>query len=141
MPDLSPVILIEDDEDDFQLILSAYQATGCKRPVVWFDKPIEALTFLIESEETPFMIIADINMPMMNGFDLRRLMRETKVRTLMAVPFFFLTTSKEADLMKNGYELMVQGFFVKPVEFKQLIGIVDFMVQYATQASEAYAFA
>ncbi len=131
MTEHAPVILIEDDPDDLFLFQAAYRETGCAVPLKWFHDPDEALAYLKTTRDTPFMIIADIHMPGMDGMALRTLMRETKLQTLRAIPFFFLTTSAGAEQMQRGYELLVQGFFIKPASTGALVEIITSMIEYA----------
>ncbi len=136
MNDPAPVILIEDDPDDMMSISAAYQETGCPHPLQCFDRPDAALAYLHTTTDVPFMIIADVNMPGMDGLAMRSLMRGTKLHTMAAVPFYFLAASAETRQLHRGFELLIQGFFIKPVSFSDLVEIIAFMVKYATVASE-----
>ena len=66
-----PILLIEDDEDDQLLISQAIHRLALANPVHIFHNGQEALAYLEATKEQPFLILCDINMPLLNGLELR----------------------------------------------------------------------
>lgn len=72
------------------------------------------------------LIIVDVNMPVMDGFEMIR-----NVKTLPKcknTPIVFLTTESSADKKEKGKELGVSGWMVKPFESDALIKIVKMLL-------------
>ena len=66
-----PILLIEDDVDDQEFITDALQMLGVKNPVEIFDNGQKAYDFLLTTELQPFIILSDVNLPIMNGLQLK----------------------------------------------------------------------
>ncbi len=108
-----PILLIEDDEDDQFLISQALQSLSISNPVQIFLTGFEALTYLETTTEQPFLILCDINMPLLSGLELRGLINQNERLRRKAIPFVFLTTTANAEYVQKAYDESVQGFFQK----------------------------
>lgn len=78
-----------------------------------FSNGQEALDFLRTTELKPFLILTDINMPVMGGLELRRRINDDEELKRKSIPFVFLTTSATQHAVNAAYEMSVQGFFEK----------------------------
>jgi CheY-like chemotaxis protein len=119
-----PVILIDDDKDDCEIVREALQETGCGNEVIAFADPQEAFDALhiIIKKQTPFLIFCDINLPSMNGIELKQKIDNDKELRSKSIPFIFLSTAGEQKLVKKAYECCtVQGFFMKETKMSTLI--------------------
>jgi CheY-like chemotaxis protein len=67
-----PVIIIDDDPDDQEMIGRIFSKMSLENPVRKFHDGEEALRYLRTTKEKPFIIICDINMPIMNGIQLKQ---------------------------------------------------------------------
>lgn len=125
-----PIILVEDDMDDQEIIIDALQTLGLQNEIKTFDTGQKALDFLKIMERQPFMIISDVNLPVMNGLQLKSEIQNNEYLRSKSIPFIFLTTSGDKKAVEEAYELQVQGFFVKEITYeginKQLRGIIDY---------------
>jgi len=125
-----PIILVEDDMDDQEIIIDALQTLGLQNEIKTFDTGQKALDFLKKMEKQPFMIISDVNLPVMNGLQLKSEIQNNEDLRSKSIPFIFLTTSGDKKAVEEAYELQVQGFFVKEITYeginKQLRGIIDY---------------
>lgn len=125
-----PIILVEDDPDDQEFIKDALRMLQVKNDVEIFENGQKAFDFLKKAEKQPFMIISDVNLPVMNGLQLREEIQKDEVLRCKCIPFIFLTTSAETKAVKEAFYLAVQGFFVKENSFKgiqqQLKQIIDY---------------
>jgi len=66
-----PVIIIEDDQDDKELLEEVFKKLNYPNQLLFFKDGEEALIFLNEMSVVPFLILSDINLPRLDGFALR----------------------------------------------------------------------
>ncbi len=125
-----PILLIEDDVDDQEIIIDALETMGVQNEIKTFDNGQKALDFLKIMVEQPFLIISDVNLPVMNGLQLKYEIQNNEYLRTKSIPFIFLTTSGDKKAVEEAYQLQVQGFFVKEITYeginKQLRGIMDY---------------
>ena len=124
------IVVIEDDPDDQELFKYILSSLGLQNEILIFKNGLEAYTYLAETHDIPFIIFSDINMPVMNGFELRKKMQAYGKLSLLTVPFIFITTGDtEAEPLKN-FLPYTQGIYSKPrtlPDFKKLVKeIIDF---------------
>lgn len=73
-----PIIVIEDDLDDQEMLKQVFKELNYPNKVIYFSEAHEALDYLIFTSLKPFIILSDINMPKLNGFQLRELIQNSK---------------------------------------------------------------
>lgn len=127
---MSPIILIEDDEEDQLLIKECIVSIDHEHDLRVFSNGEEMLAYLMKTTERPFLIICDINMPKMDGLALRSALNEHEFLRKKSIPFVFFSTTAANDAVTKAYELTVQGFFVKPSTFNELTTVLTLMLQY-----------
>jgi CheY-like chemotaxis protein len=79
-----PVIIIEDDLDDKEMLEEVFKKLGYPNELLFFGDGESALDFLNESSVIPFIILSDINMPKLDGFALRDKIKWTQTYNLSA---------------------------------------------------------
>lgn len=125
-----PIILVEDDMDDQEFIIDALKLLEVPNEVRTFDNGQKALDFLKITDKQPFLIISDVNLPVMNGLQLKHEIQKNEYLRSKSIPFIFLSTSAESKAVKEAYDLNVQGFFVKEITYEgihqQLKGIIQY---------------
>jgi len=125
-----PIMYIDDDADDQELFKNAITSLGIKRSIISFWNGAEALQYLQSQDTCPFIIFCDVNMPKMDGFQLRKRIRENRELALHCVPFIFYSTNADERYVNMAYELTVQGYFKKPSDGEkikeQLKRIIDY---------------
>lgn len=125
-----PIILVEDDVDDQEFITDALQMLAIKNQIKIFDNGQKALDYLKTTEQQPFIILSDVNLPIMNGLQLKSEIQQTEYLRTKAIPFVFLSTSADSKAVYDAFELNVQGFFVKENTYdgiqQQLKQIIDY---------------
>ncbi|HYH13638.1 MAG TPA: response regulator, partial [Flavisolibacter sp.] len=114
MTKTGPIIIVEDDPEDQEVIADVLQLNGVKNELKFFDNGKLALDYLLKTTDNPFLIICDINMPVMNGLELRKEINKSDVLTQKSIPFVFYTTHAEKHAVEEAYRMSVQGFFQKP---------------------------
>ena len=114
-----PILLIEDDEDDQFLLQRMIHELGVPNQVRFFANGQEVLDYLLITEEQPFIILCDVNMPIMNGIELRRKIDESEFLKRKAVPFIFLSTYAAPHVVDESYRMTIQGFFKKEGKYDE----------------------
>lgn len=109
-----PIIIIEDNAGDQRIFEEIFKKLKFENELLFYDDGIEALEFLNHTNKIPFLVISDINMPKMNGFELRSRIQENKDLSRMCVPFLFFSTGGDKKSVEDAYAMSVQGFFRKP---------------------------
>jgi len=125
-----PIIIIEDDADDQELMSEIFKELQVPNLIRFFDSCMKALNYLMTTIEKPFLIISDINLPAMTGLELCRRITENESLKIKTIPFVFLTTTSEQKVITQAYQMFVQGFFVKPGSIRELKEMVRMIVDY-----------
>ena len=125
-----PVVVIEDDEDDQFMLDEIFKKLNYSNKVVFFKDGNEALAYLNKTEVVPFLILSDINMPLINGFELRNRVATNEKLHVKCIPYLFFTTSATKQSVLDAYALSVQGFFVKPNSLGKLEDIIRKIMDY-----------
>ena len=125
-----PIVVIEDDADDQALFAAAFSEIDCPNQVLFFTDGTDALDYLLSSHEQPFLILSDINLPKLNGFQLRDKVHNNEQLKLKCIPYLFFTTSAEQQYVIDAYSKSVQGFFSKPHSYSELVRILQNIVEY-----------
>jgi CheY-like chemotaxis protein len=81
--------------------------------IVIDDDGEEALHFLKSSFDYPCIILCDINMPKITGFELRRTINSNHALRERSVLFIFYSTVANIRQVREAYDITVQGFFIK----------------------------
>ncbi|WP_026350855.1 response regulator [Dyadobacter beijingensis] len=115
-----PIISIEDDVDDQFLIKSVVEELDIPNDLLFFSNGVDALLYLETTREQPFLIICDINMPVMNGLELRERIDRNEYLRKKSIPFVFLSTADNPHVIETAYDSTIQGFFKKENSFEDL---------------------
>ncbi len=127
---LDPILLVEDDIDDCELLQQALTEAGSKNPFICFQSGDEALSYLKKTSDNVFLIISDVNMPRMNGLDLKKNINQDDHLNNKNIPFVFLSTSSTWLVVKEAHSLCPQGYFKKPNNILELTVIAKNIVNY-----------
>ncbi len=125
-----PIIIIEDDIDDQELLTDVFRDLDCGNKVMFFGDGEAALQFLINTDVEPFIIFSDINMPKLSGMQLRDKVHENEDLRLKSIPYLFFSTSAEQQHVIDAYSKSIQGFFVKPTTYKELKSTIGTIIDY-----------
>lgn len=125
-----PIIIIEDDEDDRFLLEEVFNLLAYPNEVVYFPDGLSALDYLHSSDNIPFVILSDINLPKLNGFELRDKLHTDAELKLKCIPYLFFSTALNQKAVIDAYSTSAQGFFVKPSSFEDLHSTIKTIVEY-----------
>jgi CheY-like chemotaxis protein len=128
-----PLLLVEDDLDDQELIMVALQELGVLNPVRHFKDAESALNFLRSEEELPFLIVSDVNMPRVSGLDFKGHIESSIQLKMKKIPFVFLSTAATDNYVSEAFLLNAQGFFVKGSSFNDLKNALKTILDYWTR--------
>jgi pilus assembly protein CpaE len=117
------VLLVDDEEQIRKLLESALQRHGYE--VVTASDGVEALRQI--RAQIPDLIVTDVNMPNMNGFELTRRLRADH-RTAR-VPIVMLSARKHADDILTGYAEGADEYIAKPIEMAVLTAKIDVLIK------------
>ncbi len=125
------ILLVEDNPTDAELTMRALKRKNMANQVVWVKDGEEALDFIFAKgeyshrnpDDLPKLILLDLRMPKVDGLEvLQRIKAEENTRK---IPVVVLTSSKEDRDIVESYELGVNSYVSKPVEFDQFIDAVS----------------
>jgi CheY-like chemotaxis protein len=123
---LKPILLVEDDPRDLELTLVALERSQLANEVVIVRDGEAALEYLTRSGEyasrnegNPAVVLLDLKLPKVNGLEVLQTVRTTE--SLRSIPVVMLTSSHEESDVLRSYQLGVNAYVVKPVEFKQFV--------------------
>lgn len=131
-----PIIIIEDNKKDQLLYQIALQNLNVHNQVLFFDDGRDALEYLETTKDNPFLIICDINMPQMDGLDLRHRIAANPYLKKKATPFVFMSSTPSSANVKEAYELSVQGFFRKADGANGLERVLAMLLEYWSECIE-----
>jgi len=119
------ILLVEDNPDDQALTLRALHKNHLANEVVTADDGIKAIEYLFGptiSANPPALVLLDLKLPKVDGLEvLRRIRADERTRRL---PVVVLTSSKEDRDLTESYNLGVNSYVCKPVDFNQFIEAV-----------------
>lgn len=132
MREVVNILVVEDDEIDVEFLRRLLTKNAIKNPVYHAVNGIEALEIMRGENERdkvpkPFIVLLDINMPMMNGIEFLRELRGDE--SLKDSVVFVLTTSPRDEDKSNAYQLNVAGYFLKK-DVKELINLLSLYWQF-----------
>lgn len=130
MNKLGPIVIIDNDLDDLDLIGDALQSIKVTNKVLLFSRATEFLKYMREDNESAFFILCDINMPNMDGIELFKIISADPYLSTNCFPFLFFSTSAGHNQIDKAYEMNIQGYFKKPSTFDGLILMLEGIIAY-----------
>lgn len=124
MSELKKILVAEDDANDVELILAALGKYNIANEVIIVEDGAEALDYLhrrgsyeTRAEGNPVLVLLDIKMPKVDGLEVLREIRANE--RLKMIPTAMLTSSREEGDLLVSYQLGVNAYVVKPVDFNE----------------------
>jgi CheY-like chemotaxis protein len=125
-----PILLVEDSQDNILLVRYAVQKAGIRTPLEVVTSGEQAIHYLGGTNgysdwnqfPLPAIVLLDLKMPGMNGFDVLKWIRERP--GLKALRVAMLTSSDLPSEIKQAHELGANIFLTKPVQLERLIEIM-----------------
>ena len=114
MPRRPKVLVVDDEPDYLQIAARIALKAGCA--VVTAPTALEGVA--LAAAERPDMILLDVGLPDISGFEAARRIR--KVPALAAVPIIFFTVRSELDMVAEGLKLGAAGYVLNPFDPDEL---------------------
>lgn len=125
-----PIIIIEDDTDDQDIMVDVFNELHYNNKVIFFADSLKALEYLTETRVEPFLVLSDINMPKLSGIELREKVHNNEDLRMKSIPYLFFSTSAEQRHVVDAYSRSIQGFFIKPNTYEKLKNTMFKIVEY-----------
>ena len=129
MIDLKRILLVEDNPNDIELTLEAMAQHNLANRVVVLNDGVEAMEYLNcegpfknRKKENPAVILLDIKMPRMDGIEVLQAIKSNP--ELKTIPVVMLSSSREEPDLLKCYEIGVNAYVVKPVNFRDFFDAV-----------------
>ena len=123
---LKPILLVEDNPHDLELTLVALSRSQLANEVVVVRDGAEALDYLMRRggfagrpSGNPAVVLLDLKLPKVDGLEVLKEIRTSA--QLKSMPVVMLTSSKEEQDLVRSYELGVNAYVVKPVDFADFV--------------------
>jgi CheY-like chemotaxis protein len=124
MAPLKRILLAEDSERDVELTLAALDEHNLANEVIVANDGAEALDYLHgrgkfagHANGLPVVVLLDLKMPKVDGLEVLKQMRDDE--KLKHIPVVMITSSREEQDLLKSYQLGVNAYVVKPVDFQQ----------------------
>lgn len=136
-----PIIIIEDDADDQEFLTEVFQKLNYDNKILFFFDGQEALDYIDKSNDPPFLILSDINMPKLDGFALRDKLKTDSKLSNKCIPYLFFSTAANQKAVIDAYSQSVQGFFVKQNSIAELEKTIVAIMEYWRRCAAPNDFA
>jgi CheY-like chemotaxis protein len=127
---LKPILLVEDNPNDLELTLVALDKSQLANEVIVARDGQEAIDYLTNEGEwrerapgNPAVILLDLKLPKIDGLEVLDMIRSNAA--LKSIPVVMLTSSREEQDLIRSYELGVNAYVVKPVEFAEFVEAIS----------------
>ncbi|MBD9396620.1 response regulator [Pseudomonas sp. PDM11] len=127
---LKPILLVEDNPHDLELTLIALERSQLANDVIVMRDGAEALDYLFRRGDhadrlpgNPAIMMLDLKLPKVDGLEVLKAVRDSA--ELRSMPIVMLTSSREGPDLQRAYELNVNAYVVKPVEFKAFVSAIS----------------
>ena len=125
------ILLVEDNESDAEMTIRALKKSGLANTVLHLNDGAEALDFIFAEgeysgrlvEKIPKLILLDLKMPRVNG--IKVLLKIKADKRTKKIPVVMLTSSQEDPDIQRCYDLGVNSYVVKPVEFEEFYKVIS----------------
>lgn len=130
------IIIVEDDPNDYEITLRILKRRGMAGSVIWLKDGEEALIYVeklrgiinADGKRLPRIVILDIKLPKVVGFEVLRILKEDEV--LRYIPVIVFSSSNQDRDLAHAARLYANSYIVKPVEYDAYARCIDEIVTY-----------
>jgi two-component system response regulator len=117
------ILLVEDNPDDANLAIRALKKNNLANHLLHLEDGQQAIDYIFNEDNTmPRLILLDLKMPKVDGLEVLKKLKTDEKKKL--IPVVMLTSSKEETDIVKTYQLGVNAYIVKPVDFDQFVRAV-----------------
>ena len=125
-----PVVIVNDDEDDRAILEEAWKDLGFPNQLIFFTKGEDVLQHLRSESSPPFLVLCDVNIPRMDGFELKEKILNDSSINYKSIPFVYWSDEVSKSQIEKAYDLGGNGFFVKGNTFERIKKSLSSIVEY-----------
>jgi CheY-like chemotaxis protein len=125
-----PIVIIEDDPDDQEILQEVFNSLDYENEIKFFFDGELALEYIRKEDVVPFLILSDINMPKLDGFQLKKKVQTDAELQIKCIPYLFFTTASDKKSVIDAYSVSAQGFFIKDQSHSELKKTISIMIEY-----------
>jgi CheY-like chemotaxis protein len=130
------ILLVEDNPDDIELTLRAFKKNNISNKVITAKNGVEALDYLFgkglyagrEIKDLPILIMLDLNLPKIDGFEVLKAIRQNEITKLL--PVVILTSSNQKEDVAACSKLGANSYIHKPIDFNEFMEAVKLLGLY-----------
>lgn len=130
------ILLVEDSDEDAEITIRALKKKSVANEVHWVKDGVEALDFICargkyqgrDPKNLPQVVLLDLRMPKLDGLEVLKALRADP--RLKLLPVVVLTSSTEEEDIVRSYELGVNSYVSKPVNFEEFSQVVEQLGMY-----------
>ncbi|EAZ90117.1 response regulator [Crocosphaera chwakensis] len=136
------ILLVEDDYNDILLIQRAFRKAEIRQPMMQVSDGEEAIAYLSREGKyadkniypTPLLVLLDLKLPRRSGLEVLAWIRQhPRLKRLLVV---VLSSSKENSDLNHAYDLGINSYLVKPVNFQDFVKLIQLVEAYWLQRNE-----
>ncbi len=116
------IVVAEDDEEDYLFVLESLKNAGLFGDLTRVTDGEALIEHLRSCQTLPALVVLDLNMPKVDGREALKIMRGDPL--LRGIPVAVLTSSPTEEDVVRAYDLRVEYYVRKPVEFEQMLDII-----------------
>lgn len=128
MNPLKNILLVDDDPVEYMKVSRAFKKLDISNPLIHKNDGAEAKEYLEDCGELPGVILLDLNMPNMNGFEFLTYIKSDD--RLKIIPIVVLTTSNNDKDKVESYKQSVAGYMVKPIRLEDYERVISTIKEY-----------
>jgi CheY-like chemotaxis protein len=126
----APIYIIDNDQDDQLLTKQICVDLNIEHPILFFNSAEEFLKEFTVDSDVPFIIISDVNLPGIDGFELRTRIIGNEAIRHKSVPFIFWSNKASKKQIQKAYDLSSHGFFIKDNDYEDLKSSFKLIIAY-----------
>lgn len=123
-----PILLIEDDDVDVMTMQRVFKDLKSSIPLIIHRNVEDAINYLKITHITPSLILLDLNLPLMDGFDFLGIIKNNPVSKL--IPIIVLSSSNRLEDRIKSYEMGVVGYMIKSMDYEEWVETIDVVINY-----------
>jgi len=128
------ILLVEDNPNDQLLAIKAFERNNKEDRVIVAKDGEEALDLLFKNKISPDMLLLDLKLPRISGFEILKQIRDSRI--YKTLPVIILSTSGEEQDLLKAYNLGCNSYIRKPVDFSEFITAVKDIRDYWLDLNE-----
>ncbi|MCW3105371.1 MAG: histidine kinase [Bacteroidetes bacterium] len=125
-------LVVDDDPDEHELFTIAMAQLGLANKIVIRNNGKEALDYLKSTDTETFVILSDMDMPVMGGLEFKESIENDPELKGKAIPFIFHSNAGQREDIIKAYTLNIQGYFAKAMTLDGTIASLEKIIAFWT---------